>query len=756
MPHSIPTRPTREWRLPAKRPSGSRPRLVHGLLACLYLGALAAGVCNAQAGAAPAQAQAARPSTPAANPADSPAISPAGATPALPAKPAQKQQPAPASIALSPRQARAADDAYLAGARDVEHQNLSGAIHNFARAVRLNPRNRDYALALIVTRENYVTELVEHAARARAAGRREQADKLLAQAHSIDPDNPVVAQHFAMDGIKTASLAQAAAGRPKWPGPFYGSIDPSKFPAQDIASTLQGPVELTPLPGKKNIHLHGTLQMVATTLYDLYGIKAMLHSSLSGYGPPIDLDMNNVDFAGATRALDLVADLFAVPLQPKMVMLARDTRQNREELMPEFEETLYVPGHSEKEMQELGNVARTIFNVNGVTSSPTGGFILMRGQEQVLREVNAVFDDLLDGAPEILFDVSLYEIDHSIENNIGTILPNSSGVFSVASEAQSLVSSNVSIIDEAIASGLITLNGSPLQNLVTEVEFLVASGTVTASQYTNLLGIFGGGLGLAGLYLGSTPSFELALNSSDVSVLDSTRILGDSGSPSEFRVGSRYPVTTGTFSTGLGTSASGALSGLSTSGSSIAALLNQYLGSNTQTIPQIQYEDLGITLKLTPQVLHDNEVSLVLSLKDEALGAGSLDGIPVLNNRSLSSTVIVPEGYTAMLATLVSTQEIKDLTGLPGLSELPGFQGTNQDLSKQSTEILISITPHIVREGRLRIVSRRLDTVNNHTSGEGGMQGSGLAAGLRARNPAAGPASSPAVPPVAPQTRPHP
>ena len=638
----------------------------------------------------------------------------------------------------------------------MERQDLSAAIRNFARAVRLNPKDRDYSLALIVTRENYVTELVERAARARTAGKPAQADKLLAEAHSIDPDNPVVAQHFAMGGIKEASLAEAA--KPKWPGPFYGSIDPSKFPAQDIASTLQGPIELAPLKGKKDIHLHGTLQMVATTLYGLFGIKVSLHPSLSGYGPPIDLDMNNVDFAGATRALDLVANVFAVPLQPKMVMLARDTRQNREDLMPEFEETIYVPGHSEKEMQELGNVARTIFNVKGVTASPTGGFILMRGQEQVLREVNAVFDDLLGGAPELLFDVSLYEIDHSIENNIGTIPPNAAGVFSVASEAQSLVTSNVSIIDEAVADGLLTLSGNPLQNLITEVEFLVASGTVTASQYTNLLGIFGGGLGLSGLYLGSTPSFELALDSSDVSLLDSTRILGNSGAASEFRVGSRYPVTTGTFSTGLGTSASGALSGLTTSGSSIAALLNQYLGSNTETIPEIQYENLGITLKLTPQVLHDNEVSLVLSLKDEALGAGSLDGIPVLNNRSLSSSVIVPEGYTAMLARLVSTQEVKDLTGLPGLSELPGFQGTDQDISKQSTEILITITPHIVREGRLRIVSRRLETVNNHSTGsEGGVEGSGLAAGLRPRSPAAAGSAPPAAgPPGAPRTSPHP
>ncbi|MGC9199328.1 MAG: type II secretion system protein GspD [Acidobacteriaceae bacterium] len=664
---------------------------------------------------------------PAVSAADSPASIPAGATPALPQPPEKRPQATTDKTTVSPKQAQEADDAYLDGARHVEHRDLAAAIRSFTRAVRLNPKDRDYALALIVTRENYVTELVERSAKASAAGDAAQASKLLAEAHSLDPDNPVVAQHFAKNGAQNALRAGGASQAPKWPGYFYGSIDPSKFPVQDIASTLEGEVELTPLKGKRNIHLHGALQMVAETLYGLYGIKVSLHPSLSQPGPPIDLDMNGVDFAGATRAFDLVANAFAVPVEPNRVVLARDTRENREALMPEYEEAIYVEGHSNTEMQELGNVARTVFGLQNVTASATGGFILVRGQQQVLREVNAVYNDLLGGTPELLFDVSLYEIDHSIENNIGATLPNSVGGFSVASEAESLITSNESLINEAVANGLLTLNGSPLQNLINEVEFLVASGTVTASQYTNLLGVFGNGLGLSGLFLGSSPSFALALDSSDVSILDSTRIMGQSGQPAEFRVGSRYPVTTGTYSTGLSSTLSSSLSGLTNTGSSISALLNQYLGSNSVTVPEIQYEDLGITLKLTPQVLHNNEVSIAINLKDEALGAGSLDGIPVLNNRALTSSILVPEGYTAMLATLVSTEEIKALVGLPGLSELPGFQGTDQDLSNQSTQILITITPHIVRQGRLQIVSRRIETANNRYEPSGG---GGEAAGL--------------------------
>ena len=457
------------------------------------------------------------------------------------------------------------------------------------------------------------------------------------------------------------------------------------------------------------MHLHGDVQSAVRNLYSLYGIKVTLDPSVAA-GPPINLDMTGVTFADATRALDLAANVFAVPVEPTSVLVAKDTQENRDALVPLVEETVYLPGRTNDEMQELANVARNIFDVKEVTASATGGFLLLRGNEQVLREVNAVYDDMLDGNPEVLFDVSLYELDKSIDNNVGANLPTSAGVFSIASEAQSLVSQNQALINQAVAAGLLTLNGTPLQNLITEVGFLVASGTVTATQYTNLLGVFGGGLTFAGLFLGSSSSFNLALNSTDVSILDSAQLLAVNKQPATFRVGSRYPVITGTYSSGVSSSLASSLSGLNINGTSVSSLLSQYLGSNSVSVPQFQFEDLGITLKLTPQVLRNDAVSLALDMKVEALGGSSIDNIPILNNRAMTSTINVPAGHTAMLATLVSSSEMKDLTGLPGLSELPGFQGTDQDRQKSSTELLITITPHIVRSGRIQVTSRRLAT----------------------------------------------
>jgi type II secretory pathway component GspD/PulD (secretin) len=149
------------------------------------------------------------------------------------------------------------------------------------------------------------------------------------------------------------------------------------------------------------------------------------------------------------------------------------------------------------------------------------------------------------------------------------------------------------------------------------------------------------------------------------------------------------------------------VSGLNVNGTSVSSLLQQYLGTSSVTIPQVQYEDLGLTLDATPVVQRDGTVRIVLNLKLESLGGGSINNIPVLNSRQLSSTITIPAGQTALLASQVTTSETRDIQGIPGLSEIPGFQSTTDDNKQTSSgELLMTITPHVVREGGPRIASR--------------------------------------------------
>ena len=621
-------------------------------------------------------------STPVSTPAGTLAARPAGTTPATTKRPP-----------VSESQARQADDAYLEGAKQIEHNNLVAAERSFAKAVELNPGKQEYVLSLAVTREHRLTELVQSAAKARLMGDDKRADELLAEAKAIDPENSIVTQHLGVD----------ASPRPK-------IVEVESMPGRKPSDSFGGPIELEPTPGTKSFHLRGNAQDVIRSIFSTFGITATFDDSVTG-STQVKFDLDDVDFATATRVLRDVAHVFAVAVQPKAALVAKDTAENRERLTPQVEETIYLPGVSSDEMKELADVARNIFELKQVTASPTGGNILVRGDEGTIRLLNATYADMVDGGSDVLLDIHLYEIDKTHIVNIGAQLPQSAGVFAAASELQTVLNSNQSLINQAVASGLIKLTGNPSVDIPNELGILYAAGQLSSvTQLTGLLGLFGkyAGFPLAGLYLSGGSTFNLALNASDARTLDDVQVRASDNQSVNFRSGTRYPITTSTYSTGVSSSLASAAAGLSVGGTSVSSLLNQYLGTSSVTIPQIQYEDLGITVKAKPRILRTGDVHLELELKIEALGGGSNDGIPILNNRSLTSTITVPAGQTALLASELTRDEARSIDGLPGLSELPGFQGTDKDADIASDELLITITPHIVRAGSMRVASRRL------------------------------------------------
>ncbi|MES2390858.1 MAG: hypothetical protein V4555_04400 [Acidobacteriota bacterium] len=627
--------------------------------------------------------------TPGQSPADAPASVPAGVASA---------KPTPVLKPISAKQAREADDAYISGARQVIHKDFEAAELSFTRAIQLNPTNPDYISALAVTRQQRVTGLVQQAARAHLQGDNVRSNDLLQQARALDPNNPMVDQHFG-------------------PGAFNQAIDFSKLPASDIASALDGPVHLKPSAAVHSFHQRGNAQDLLRTIYSSYGIKVIFDPSVTD-AKTIRLDFDNVNYATATRIIGDMTHTFAVALQPDSALVARDTQENRDRLVPQVEETIYLPGLSADQMTELANVARTVFDVKQVTASATQGDILVRGDEDTLRLLNATYDDMLDGGSDVLLDVRIYEIDKGHTLNLGAQLPGGASLFPLAATAQNLLNANQSIIQQAVAAGAIKLTGNPATDIPLELGLLIAAGVSGASQFTNLLATLGhfDGLPFAGLALTSTSTFNALLSTSDARAIDAVTLRAGNNKDATLRAGTRYPVVTATYSSGVSSSLASSIGGLTANNPGLAALAAQYLNSGASNIPQFQYEDLGITLVATPQILHSGAVSLKIDLKIEALGGGTINSIPILNSRTLKSTVNVPAGQTAMLANVINSNETKSIEGLPGLSELPGFQGTDQDTIKDSQELLITITPHIVRQGSIHIASRRLDFPNNTPS----------------------------------------
>jgi type II secretory pathway component GspD/PulD (secretin) len=228
---------------------------------------------------------------------------------------------------------------------------------------------------------------------------------------------------------------------------------------------------------------------------------------------------------------------------------------------------------------------------------------------------------------------------------------------------------------------------------------LIGSGLVQSSLLSSTIGIFGGGLTQGGVTSDVFPTLNLALNSSDSRALDDIQVRVGDGQTADFRVGTRYPITTSTYTTGAATS-SASLAGVTVNGVSASSLLAQLTGgSNGVTIPQIQYEDLGLTLKATPTVQKSGTVRMHIELKIEALTGSGLNNIPVLASRQFSSDVTVNDGKTALFVSSLSKSESAAVSGLPGLGELPGFQSATADkvAETDSSDLVLLITPRVVR-----------------------------------------------------------
>jgi type II secretory pathway component GspD/PulD (secretin) len=155
-----------------------------------------------------------------------------------------------------------------------------------------------------------------------------------------------------------------------------------------------------------------------------------------------------------------------------------------------------------------------------------------------------------------------------------------------------------------------------------------------------------------------------------------------------FRLGERYPVMMGAYS-----------------------VLGGVAESSAQTTPQVQYVDLGLTLKVKPFVEDYGNVLLHVDLDLDSLAGSSLNGIPVLSNRRYSGVVSVHGGNSALLVSVMSKQDSQELTGVPGLSNIPGSGGaTNRQDMTDTAELVVLITPHIVRTARRESAGEAVST----------------------------------------------
>lgn len=602
------------------------------------------------------------------------AMAAAGQQTSAPDAPARGAAPSSGAQKHTPKRDRdRAEQLFLKGAKSVERDDLRGAVQVFAQAAALDPENPRYRMSEELARQHLATELVQQADRARNLGHPEEARAKILEAYQVAPNDAVVAQHV------HELASETVAGEP--------AIDSQ--PEAEAAP----PIQLQPKAVRLSFHLHTSERNVISQVLPAYGIQPTLDDSVGVQ--PVRFDVDDVDFAKAAQALALATNTFLVPLDPARALVAKDVRANHDKYERMATETVYLPGMTQDELSQMVNVAKNVFMVRTATSNANQSALMVRGPARNLAALNATLKSLLDGRGEVQLDVRMYEINRTKAVNLGLIIPNQTTLFNVYSEARNLLNSNSSLVQQIVSSGLAAPN-----DWEAILAILIASGQISNSILTQPFGVFGGGLTMTGIiYQGG--ALNMQLNSTDVRALDQLQLRALDNEEATIKSGERYPIETSNYSslspsplTIPGISSSG----LSSTLQNLGINLSQLQSAAQEAIPQVQYQDIGLTLKVTPRVQRSDNVSLKLDLQLSSLGGSTINGLPVLNNRQYQAITTLKAGETAVLVSALSRQESIAVTGIPGLSDLPGFQDTtNKNTNLDIAELAIVITPHIVR-----------------------------------------------------------
>jgi general secretion pathway protein D len=563
---------------------------------------------------------------------------------------------------------RAAAKAYLTGAHAIADRNTRAAYDAFARAAELDPTNTDYKNAVVIAKAHFVTDLIQQAEKARILGKNDVVHARLAEALELDPTNPIVAQHI---------------------GDVAG-LENEPLKTDDITSSIADAIRLEPTPGKHSFHIRADGLSLLRQVLSTYGIAPSFDSSVSSQ--PLRFDVDDVDFRQAEQLLRLQTNTFFVPLDPHRVLIAKDTRANRQQYERLLLETVYLPGLNTQELTDVTNLARNVLDITQVAAAPGQNTVSVRGPETRLALFNKTLHGLMDGRSQVLLDVRIYEIERTRTTNIGVQVPQQFNAFNLNSQIQQVLNGNQSLIQQIVSSGLANAN-----DLEAIAAILLASGQISNSILSQPFAVFGGGLTATGLTLGTT-QVNMALNTSDSRAIDQLQLRLQDQEAGDILAGMHYPIIQSSYSNLTGSGVN--IPGLNSAGlsSQLAALGLNTSSLNQQTIPQIQYQDLGLQMKATPYIHRDQSVSLKLDLKLQALGGSSINNIPILTNRQFTAFLDLKDGASALVSSYLTSQEANAVSGLPGLSEIPGLQSTtNKNVQRSNDELVILITPHVVR-----------------------------------------------------------
>jgi len=143
-------------------------------------------------------------------------------------------------------------------------------------------------------------------------------------------------------------------------------------------------------------------------------------------------------------------------------------------------------------------------------------------------------------------------------------------------------------------------------------------------------------------------------------------------------------------------------------GSNVPFITGQYTNtggnSNNSPFQTIERKDVGITLRIRPQIGENGTVRMTLFQESSSLAAGTAPGTssagPTTNKKSIESTVVVDDGQIIVLGGLIEDSIVVDKSKVPILGDIPYFGALfrSETRTKKRTNQMVFLRPVVMRD----------------------------------------------------------
>jgi general secretion pathway protein D len=386
------------------------------------------------------------------------------------------------------------------------------------------------------------------------------------------------------------------------------------------------------------------LQKILDSLGKLAGVNVVYDQDFRDHHT--SFDVSNVTFEEALNQLAMVNRFFYKVIDENTIIVVPESPAKHRSYDDVVVKTFYLEN---AEVNETLTIIKTVAGIAKAVGNPTLKAITVIDTPDKVALAERIVEANDKAKGEVLVEVEILEINRSVLKQYGIKLSNyqAQATFSPTGAANE------------IANGLTSVRANILSSLN------VADWVVSVP---------------------STMILDMLQTDSGARILAAPRLRAAEGKKTSLNIGQEVPIPITTFTA-------------TQSGSSTFAPATSF-----------QYRTVGIKLELTPQVNAGGDVTLEMTAEFSTLGADRNVGtgqnplnVPTFLTRNITGILRIKDGETSLVGGLIQHNEQDTLQGLFGLQSIPILNKLFTSRKKQDDdqEVLLSITPHVVRAPRV-------------------------------------------------------